>query len=103
MKVGKSGPFTEHRLLPNGEWETVKVHESLEAATEALREETRKFLIDNRMKEYDSFEEYWEAVRTALLELGFSQDPDKDTVRDDWENNVMATDSAKAFAETWAD
>lgn len=61
MKVGKSGPFTEHRLLPNGEWETVKVHESLEAATEALREETaaikepekKWFTVQMKMKGHD--------------------------------------------------
>lgn len=39
MKVG-SGPFTEHRLLPNGEKELVEVHENLEAATEAIRKAT---------------------------------------------------------------
>jgi len=47
MKAGKSGPFTEHRLLPNGERELVKVHESLEAATEALVAETKKMPIAN--------------------------------------------------------
>jgi hypothetical protein len=40
MKVGKSGPFTESKRLPNGEWEVVKVHESLEAATEEIRKAT---------------------------------------------------------------
>lgn len=36
----ESGPFTEHRLLPNGEKELVAVHENLEAATEAIRKAT---------------------------------------------------------------
>jgi hypothetical protein len=71
----------------------------MDEAMEALEKETQK-IIDS-MKEYGSFDEYWEAVRTALLELGFSRDPDKDTVRDDWENGVKAVDSAAAFAETW--
>ena len=61
MKVGKSGPFTEHRLLPNGERELVNVHESLEAATEALREETaaikepekKWFTVQMKMKGHD--------------------------------------------------
>lgn len=40
MKVGKSGPFTEHRLLPNGKKELVTVHKSLEAATDSIRKAT---------------------------------------------------------------
>lgn len=49
------------------------------------------------------FDEYYDAVCAILAAKGYQMCPDKDTVKEDFEQEVSVENSAEAFAEDWGD